>query len=127
MQVSFHTLALVTAGIFLLIAIVWLFAPARFLTAWGVKDSAETRLIGRRVAALYAGVAVMFLMARDAEPSLPRSALIVGLVSTCLLLAVSGVVEWLQGRASKGILAAVLIELSLSLLFLQVMSSAPPL
>ena len=127
MQVSFHTLALVTAGIFLLIAIVWLFAPARFLTAWGVKDSAETRLIGRRVAALYAGVAVMFLMASDAEPSLPRSALIVGLVSTCLLLAVSGVVEWLQGRASKGILVAVLIELSLSLLFLQVMSSAPPL
>ena len=127
MQVSFHTLALVTAGIFLLIAIVWLLAPARFLTAWGVKNSAETRLIGRRVAALYAGVAVMFLMARDAEPSLPRTALSVGLVSTCLLLAVSGVVEWLQGRASKGILAAVLIELSLSLLFLQVMSSAPPL
>lgn len=127
MQVSFHTLALVTAGIFLLIAIVWLLAPARFLTAWGVKNSAETRLIGRRLAALYAGVAVMFLMARDTEPSLPRSALIVGLVSTCLLLAVSGVVEWLQGRASKGILAAVLIELSLSLLFLQVMSSAPPL
>lgn len=127
MQVSFHTLALVTAGIFLLIAIVWLLAPARFLTAWGVKNSAETRLIGRRLAALYAGVAVMFFMARDTEPSLPRSALIVGLVSTCLLLAVSGVVEWLQGRASKGILAAVLIELSLSLLFLQVMSSAPPL
>lgn len=127
MQVSFHTLALVTAGIFLLIAIVWLLAPARFLTAWGVKNSAETRLIGRRLAALYAGVAVMFFMARDTEPSLPRSALIVGLVSTGLLLAVSGVVEWLQGRASKGILAAVLIELSLSLLFLQVMSSAPPL
>jgi hypothetical protein len=127
MQVSFHTLALVTAGIFLLIAIVWLFAPARFLTAWGVKDSAETRLIGRRVAALYAGVAVMFFIARDAEPSLPRTALSVGLVSTCLLLAISGVVEWLQGRASKGILAAAVIELLLSLLFVQGMSSAPAL
>jgi len=125
MQVSFHTLALATAGIFLLIAIVWLFAPARFLTAWGVKDSAETRLIGRRVAALYAGVAIMFFMARHAEPSLTRTALIIGLVNTCLLLAALGCVELLKGRVSQGILAAVVIELLLSLLFMQVMSSAP--
>lgn len=120
MHLSFNILAVVTAGIFILIAMVWLLAPGRFLVAWSIKDSAETRLVGRRVAALYAGVAIMFFAARQAEPSIIRSALIYGLVSTCLILAVLGCYELLKGRAGKGILAAVLIELLLSMLFLQI-------
>ena len=120
MHLSFYTLAIVTAGLFSLLAILWMFAPAAFLTAWGVKNSAEARLVGRRVAALYVGVAVMFFIARNAAPSMPRTALVYGLISACLMLAILGCYEWLAGKARKGILAAVLIELALSLLFMQI-------
>lgn len=119
MHLSFYPLAVVTAGLFSLLAILWMFAPAAFLTAWGVKDSAEARLIGRRVAALYVGVAAMFFIARNAAPSMPRTALVYGLISICLILATLGCYELLAGSARKGILAAVLIELALSLLFMQ--------
>ncbi|MDF0377232.1 hypothetical protein GOC95_03320 [Methylophilus sp. YYY-1] len=118
MHLSFNLLAVVTAGIFLLIAIVWLFAPDHFLAAWNIKDYAETRLIGRRLSVLYAGVSIMFFAARHAEQSTIRTALIYGLVSTCLILAVLGCYELLKGRAGKGILAAVLIEVLLSILFM---------
>lgn len=120
MHLSFYPLAIVTGSLFSLLAILWMFAPAAFLTAWGVKDSAEVRLVGRRVAALYAGVAVMFFIARNAAPSMPRTALVYGLISACLILAILGCYELLKGRARKGILAAVLIELALSLLFMQI-------
>jgi hypothetical protein len=120
MHLSFFSLSVVTAGLFSLLAILWMFAPAAFLTAWGVKDSAEARLVGRRVAALYAGVAIMFFIARNAAPSMSRTALVYGMISTCLILAVLGCYELLKGRARKGILAAVVIELALSLLFMQI-------
>ena len=120
MHLSFYTLAIVTAGLFSLLAILWMFAPAAFLAAWGVKDSAEARLVGRRVAALYAGVAIMFFIARNEAPSMHRTALVYGLISACLILAILGYYEWLAGKARKGILAAVLMELVLSLLFMQI-------
>lgn len=120
MRLSFYPLAVLTAGIFFLIAAIWLFAPTRFLTTWGVKESVETGLIGRRLAALYAGVAVMFFIARNAAPSIPRTALVYGLISTCLMLAMLGCYELHKGRTSRGIVIAVLIEMTLGLLWGQV-------
>ncbi|MDP8567161.1 hypothetical protein [Methylophilus aquaticus] len=120
MLLRFDMLAVMTASAFSFIAVIWMLAPARFLTAWGVDDSAATRLVGRRAAALYAGVAVMLFFGRNAAQSPVRAALVYGLISSCLLLALLGVYELFKGRASKGILAAVLIELALSLLFIQV-------
>lgn len=88
-----------------------------------MEFSTAVGLIGRRAAALYAGIAVMFFMARNAEPSTARTALIYGIITACMILACLGVYELTTGHATRGILAAVLIEIVLSLLFMVVCRS----
>lgn len=120
MHLSFHLLAIITAIIFGILAIIWLFTPSLFLSAWDVDNPTSAGLVGRRAGALYSGIAVMFYLARNAEPSATLNALIYGFVVTCVLLAMLGVYELIKGNASKGILGAVLIEMLLSVLFLQI-------
>lgn len=118
MHLSFYSLALTTSILFSLLSAVWMFAPTKFLSAWDVDYTASAGLVGRRAAALYAGFAVMFFLARNAEQSDIRTALIYGIITTCLMLALLGLYEIFKGRASKGILSAVFIEIVLSLLFM---------
>ncbi|WP_024695276.1 hypothetical protein [Pseudomonas syringae] len=117
---KFRHLATVSAVLFWALALIWMFAPAQMLANWGVGFSNETGLVSRRAAALYMGFGVMFFLARNAAPSVIRSALVSGFVTACLILAALGVFEWTSGHASSGILAAVLVEVLLSLAFVSV-------
>lgn len=74
----------------------------------------------RRIAAFEIGIAVMFFMARNAEHSTARTALIYGMITSCMILALLGVYEFDTRHASSGILTAVLIEVALVLAFLYV-------
>ncbi len=118
MNISFQFLALTTSILFSLLGAVWMFAPTKFLSAWDVDYTASAGLVGRRAAALYAGFAVMFFIARNAEQSATRDALVYGLITTCLILALLGIYDFSKKRASKGILLAVFIEVSLCLMFI---------
>lgn len=120
MHLSFHLLAIITAAIFGILAAIWLFTPTVFPSAWNVDNPTSAELIGRRVGALYSGIAVMLFLTRNAEPSSTLSALIYGIVVTCVMLAILGLYELVKGNASRSILGAVLIELVLAVLFLQV-------
>ena len=64
------------------------------------------------------GLGVMLFLARNAAPSVARSALVAGFVTACLTLAALGVFELLSGHANPGILAAVAIEVLFSMAFL---------
>ena len=120
MKLSFRSLAIVIALLFLVQAFTWMFAPQRLLAEWGVALTPSVSLLSRRAAALYAGVAVMFWSARNAEPSPARSALMKGLGVACLMLASLGVFELAAGHAAPGILAAVVIEVMFMLALLHV-------
>lgn len=117
MKLNFRTLAILSALLFFALALTWMFAPDLVLSSWGVELSDPVGLVGRRGAALYAGVGVMFFLARNAEPSAARSALITGFMVSCSVLAALGVIEFVAGHAERGILAAVLIEIALVLAF----------
>lgn len=117
MKLTFHRLAIFTAMLFFILAITWMLAPVQLLSGWGVEFTTAAGLVGRRAAALYAGIAVMFFMARNAEPSGTRTALAFGMITVCTLLAFLGVYELAVGHATKGILPAVFIEIALSLAF----------
>jgi hypothetical protein len=84
----------------------------------GCEFSYPVGLVGRRVAALFAGIGVIFFSARNAEPSSTRSALITGFVVGCVALAALGTFELATGHAGPGILSAVLFEIALALAFL---------
>ena len=120
MKLNFRNLAILASFIFFALAITWMLAPNLFLASWGVDFTSSAGLVGRRGAALYAGVGLMLFSARNAEPSLARSALIKGFVVACLILATLGIFELATGHANSGILTAVFIEVALVLAFLYV-------
>jgi hypothetical protein len=120
MNLNFRSLASVAAFLFLSLALIWMFAPELALSSWGVAFSSEVGLVARRAAALSAWIGVMLFAARNSEPSPSRSALVAGLVMTCLTLAILGVFELASGHAKVGILGAVFIEIALALAFLTV-------
>jgi hypothetical protein len=120
MKLDFRSLAILTSLVFFSLALTWMLAPNLLLSNWGVESSSTVGLVGRRGAALYAGLGVMFFSARNAEPSPARSALLGGTVVTCLVLAALGVFEFATGHAKVGILTAVFIEIALVLAFLTV-------
>ena len=117
---SFYRLSVLTAILFISLASILMFAPAQMLTSWGMELTTSVGLVTRRIAALQTGIAVMFFFARNAEHSIARTALIRGIMTTCMILPVLGVYEFSAGHANSGILSAVLIEVALVLAFLYV-------
>lgn len=120
MTIRFRPLASIFGVLFLAIASAWMFASDVMLSQWGVLASEQTGLVGRRGAAMYAGIGVMFLLARNAGASPARAALVSGIVTVLVLLAVLGVFEFATGHATAGILPAVLLEVGLAIAFLRV-------
>jgi lysylphosphatidylglycerol synthetase-like protein (DUF2156 family) len=115
---SFYRVSVLTSILLLLLAIIFMFAPAQMLTSWGLELTVSVGLLARRIAAVYTGIAVMLFMARNAEHSTTRTALIYGVITTCLILATLGAYEFSVGHASSGILPAVFIEVALVLAFM---------
>ncbi len=117
-MLSFKHLALLAATICFALGLTWLCAAELLLSIWGIAYSYPVGLLGRRSAALFAGLGVM--CARDAAPSSTRSALSSGLIVSCCLLAALGIFELATGHAGWGILSAVVVEIALAAAFLYV-------
>ncbi|NVZ53381.1 hypothetical protein HX792_23785 [Pseudomonas sp. B6002] len=119
MSLSFRALATFTALLCFALALVWGLRPDLLLWLWSVEYSSATGLVSRRNAALFLAIGIMFYRARHAPPSDTRSALTTGFITGCLVLAVLGFSEWINGNAGPGILLAVATETVLGLAFIQ--------
>lgn len=117
---SFRHVAILTSLLFLALALGWMLCPEQMLTQWGVQYSYGTGVVSRRSAAFYIGFAIMFFVARNAEHSATRIALIKGIITTCTILILLAVYEFSVGQANNKILIAALIEAILGLAFLYV-------
>lgn len=118
MVFTFRSLALTASAICLTLACTWLFLPGFILQLWDVPYSYPVAIIGKRSAALFFCIAIMFFGARNAEPSQSRSSLSFGFMSGCFCLSALGLYEFFTANAGVGILAAVFVELALALSFL---------
>jgi hypothetical protein len=125
MKLQFRGVAILSAVIFFAIALTLMFAPKLLLADWGLEAGVSVEVICRRAAALFAGIAVMFFSARNAEPSTARSALINGVVALLVLLGALGLFELKMGNVKPAILSAVFIEVMLTLAFLYVGRQQP--
>jgi hypothetical protein len=125
MKLKFRGLAIVTSVLFSLIGLIWFLAPGLPMADWGLTLTPSVEVLGRRSAALYLGVAAMFFLARNAEPSPARSALSKGIVLVGLMLAALGVFEFATGHVTPRILVAVVLEVSIALAFLYVGREQP--
>ncbi|KAB0519907.1 hypothetical protein [Pseudomonas extremorientalis] len=126
MRLNFRTLATFTALLCFALALVWGLRPDLLLWLWSVEYSNATGMVSRRNAALFLGIGIMFYRARHAPPSDTRRALTTGFVAGCLVLALLGFGEWINGNAGPGILLAVATETVLGLAFIQAHRSSVP-
>jgi len=111
---SFTIAAVATSVAVLLVGLGWLFAGGLVLKRWGIAASALGLLVGRRLGAVYFGIAIMLFAGRSAPPSELRSAVSIGMLVALSLLALLGIVEFKAKRAGKGILVSVVIEVLLA-------------
>ncbi len=118
---SFTVVALATSIASLLLGLGWLLAGTLVLKRWRVEANPVALLVGRRLGAAYLGIAVMLFAARSAPASETRTAVVAGLLVALTLLAALGLFELRSGRAGKGILLSVGLELLLAAGFLSVL------
>lgn len=110
---SFHALAIVTGCAALLLGTGWLFAGQLMLRRWGLEPNSGTLLVGRRIGALYLGVAVLcFVVRSTTSPELITSISLFAVLVNALLAGL-GIVEYRARRAGPAILVSVAIEILL--------------
>jgi hypothetical protein len=118
---SFRGTALITAIVTSMLGVGYLVAGRILVGRWQIEPTESVLLFGRRIGALYLGLAVIFFLARSAVASVARTALCSGAAVTCSLLAFLGLFELSAGRAGAGILASVAVELLLAVAFLRIL------
>ena len=118
---SFTIVAITTSIAGLILAIGWLFAGSLVLKRWGVEANTLGLLVGRRLGAVYLGIALMLFLGRSAPPSEFRSVVCTGMFVALALLAFLGLFELKAHRAGKGILVSVALEVILAAGFASVL------
>jgi hypothetical protein len=115
--VTFHTLAIVTCVLALLLATGWLFAGRLMLKRWGLEPDAGALLLGRRIGALYLGLALLCFLVRSTQSTELIMSVSLFAVLVSALLAGLGVYEYRARRAGPAILVSVAAEVVLLLGF----------
>src|SRR5215472_8800624 len=88
----------------------FIFAGASVLKEWGIEATDGPLVMGRRIGALYLGLALMFFLGRNAGPSDLRSAVCLGTGGAIALLACLGFFELWAGRVTSGIIVPAIVE-----------------
>lgn len=106
----FKTLATITAVIAFLLGLGYLFLGSVIVGRWQIEPTESVLLLGKRLAALYLGLSVIFLLARTAPVSTARTALCVGTAVALSFLALIGIYELFLSHVGRGILASIVVE-----------------
>lgn len=117
---SFKATAILTALVTLVLGVGYILAGQVLVARWDIEPTEGVLLLGRRMGAIYLGLAVIFWLARSVTPSPARSALAAGAVMTCSGLALLGVYDWLAGHAASPILVSSALEGFLAIAFLRI-------
>lgn len=78
-------------------------------------------LVGRRLGAVYLGIAIMLFLARSTPPSDLRSTVSTAMLVALALLALLGLIEFKAKRAGIAILVSVVLEVLLAASFVSVL------
>jgi len=114
LTMSFKIMAYVTTVAGFVLGLRFIFFGASVLKQWGMEATDVSLFMCRRYGALYLGLAVLFLLGRNAAPSDLRSAVCLGMGAAIALLAGLGSWELSAGRATCGILVPVIVEVVLA-------------
>ena len=118
---TFRTTAVITAIVTFILGAGFLLATRLMVARWQIDPTDSVLLFGRRIGAIYLGLAVMFFLARGAAATVERRALSAGAAVVCSMLAALGVYEFSAGHAGRGILVSVAVESLLTLAYIRLL------
>jgi hypothetical protein len=118
---TFKLTSTLTSVIAFLLGIGYLIAGEVVIGRWQLQIGDGVLLMGRRMGALYLGLAVMFFIARAVPVSPGRIALSAGAATALSLLAFLGIYEFTVGHAGPGILASTAIEGLLAIAYIRIL------
>ena len=107
---TFQIMAYVIAVAGVGLGIRFIFFGASVLREWSIDVTDGALLMCRRYGLLYLGLAIMFLLGRNAPQSDLRSAVCIGIGAGSALLAGNGFWEFRAGRVSRGIIGPAVVE-----------------
>ena len=106
----FRSVATLGATLFSVLAVAFFAVPNVVTAAWGLLLEGDAAFMGQRLAAAFAGFAVMLFLVRDAPASPARRAVAFGVATALLLVACVGVLGMIQDTVGGGILLAIVVE-----------------
>lgn len=108
---------MVTTAFCVALAVLFLSDIGTYVGTYGVEAEPATGFLARRMAPVFAGLAVVLYMIRDAGPSAERRAVCLGMAVVFGGVAVTGVLAYSDGVATFAILVAALVEIVVAALF----------
>lgn len=121
---SFIFVATFTSIASMMLGIGWIFAGTTLFKRWGIDAHPGGLLVGRRLGAVYVGIAIILFLGRSAPASDLRTALCLGMLFGMLVLAILGVVEFITRRANAVILVSSALEVFLAVGFAWILLAA---
>jgi hypothetical protein len=111
------TMVLIASALTLLLGSLFLFAPKKMLSDWGLKDTDEAKVMSRRLGTVYLGLSQLLYWVTTIMPS-DSKALAIGGATFTGVLVIQGLVELVRGNVSKGFLVSTVVDTILTIAFL---------
>ena len=109
-MLNYKTTSIYTALIAFTLFTILILLPEVLFWIFGIEQSNSTFFVGRRMAMLFLGLAILLWVGRNAAHSESRQAICLSIVVSMCALAGLGAFELLQGHAGTGILLAIFTE-----------------
>jgi hypothetical protein len=96
--VNFSTISTITLVVAGILGPGWLFAGSFLLRRWGVSADGSALLVGRRIGAVYIGLAVLLFFVRSTARSEAKTAVAIGFAIALVLLGAMGALSSLPAE-----------------------------
>lgn len=117
---NFKNVSLAATALSGVLFVILLLAPELIFFIFSIEGSEAAKLLSRRAAMLFLGLAIITYLGRDAVHSALRQAVCVGMAATMFGLALTGTYEFARGYAGFGILLAVIAEIGFGVAFTRI-------
>jgi len=110
-------MVLIASVLTLLLGSLFLFAPKKMLSDWGLKDTDEAKVMSRRLGVVFLGFSQLLYWISTIIPTNSKE-IAIGAATLLGILVIHGLVELIRGNVSKGFLVSIVVDTLLSLGFL---------
>ncbi len=119
-MLNFKNVSLATVALTGVLFGMLLLAPELIFFIFNIEGDEAAKLVSRRAAMLFLGLAIITYFGRNAEHSTMRQAVCLGLAISMFGLALTGTYEFVRGYAGVGILLAVVAEIGFGAAYIRI-------